>query len=559
MINPEFERGPKLNLSFEAADQTADLEWVLQSSDVDSALAAEALLATFYPAVHQLTLALRIPDEEQPIFIQKAFVSALKNRYRFRSGMDIQQWFYSAIVETLPRDVRRNYWLPMAVVLRTFSSLRIGQIASALHVPSRQVKARLVTLDRHPIQGLEEAGWTIEPDLAAEIERVSWRRALRLRFPPQQLSEDELLHLAEEIAPNAEMRVNRQRRLHTVIEIAVIGLAILLAAGLLLAANLFDPADNPTPTPPPTIIITRVVTRIVLEQHQAGLPTSSPFRSVTPITIPDHFPLPTPTPLPQNDPLPLLSADSSAAEVLERLESSDRAWTTAYGLALLSSYGIRGYNDPEQKTLAEFWVSPSQFRMAYGPPGEPPEELWLGNFNAFQRFNNRRQILISGGEAPPTYQELDIGPLRLLFSPLVHENGQILGAPSILIVRVDPAALETARRPSLVIDVLNFNNQRVARLWLDPQTAFILRGQYFRPDADAAGENISPEVDPAQITFEIELRDLDLDQSFTNQYLFQSHSPVWGYVAPRYHLNRLGLGATPTTVDIPASTIFPTP
>ncbi len=561
MNDPEFERGPKLNLSFEAADHSADLEWVLQSGDADAALAAEALLATFYPAVHQLTLALRISDEEQAIFIQNAFVSALNNRYRFRSGLDIQQWFYSSVVETLPRDVRRKYWLPMAVVLRAFTSLKTGQIASALRAPVRQVKTRLAALDRRPIQGLEEAGWTIEPDLVAEIERVSWRRALRLHFPPRQLSEEELQHLAQEIAPNAELRVNWQRRLHTVIEIALIGLAILLAAGLLLAANIFDPVDSPTPTPPPTIIITRVVTRIVLEQSQAAAPTSPPFKPVTPITVPDRFSIPTPTALPQKDPLPLLTLESDSAEVLERLKTSDQAWTTAYGLALLYSY-IEGYGGPEQKNTLEFWVSPNQFRLAFGPSGEPPQELWVGNLDALQHFNNRRQILISGWQAPGTYQELNIGPLRPLLSPLEYESNENSGSTDrldLLIVREDPAALETAGRPSLVVDIINFNNQRTARLWLDPQTAFVLRGQYFRLNADAAGDNLPLEIDPARISFEIELRDLDLDQPFTNQYLFQIHSPVWGYAAPRYHLNRLGLWATPTVPENSPAGITSTP
>ncbi|MFM8320096.1 MAG: hypothetical protein ACKOC5_04190, partial [Chloroflexota bacterium] len=232
MKPPERERGPGLALNFETPGLASDLEWALQSSQADAALAAEALLHAFYQPVYFITCTLGGSEEAQQNLLRAVFVSALHSRYRYRSGMDARSWFYAALVQAIPA-AQRQAWPPLAVTLMAFSGLKTGRIAHLLKVPEQKVRYLLAELERRPQAALEEAGWQVDAGFAAQLDE-GWRRALQARCPAAPISDESFERLAEELAGLAERQGATRRRLLTVRELALVGLAIAAVLGLLL-------------------------------------------------------------------------------------------------------------------------------------------------------------------------------------------------------------------------------------------------------------------------------------------------------------------------------------
>ncbi len=246
----------------DSPDLAPDLEWVLLSDQADTALVLEALLNAFYKPVWQIARALEPSTQQEAPFVRQAFVRAVNSRYRYRMGMDIAQWFYGAALETLPASIRRSAWPPLVVVLHVFAGLKATQIAELLKIPAKKVAGLIKTLERAPAATLERLGWEVD-DAFAERLNAAWRTALLERFPSPDTNEAQLEILAGEIASQAEQYRRRQKRFLAIGELLLVGLVILLVAGLILAGNRLIPSNDPTFTPVTRVVITQLITRII--------------------------------------------------------------------------------------------------------------------------------------------------------------------------------------------------------------------------------------------------------------------------------------------------------
>lgn len=248
---------------FDSSDLSPDLEWILQSSQADTALVIEALLTTFYAPIWQIAQALEPATQNEAPFVRQAFIHAAHNRYRYRNGIDTAQWFYAAALESIPAAVRRSAWPPIAVVLYAFTDLQTAQIARVLKIPHPRLKTQLETLEKSPVATLKRLGWKVDDGFANQL-RLSWRAAFQQRFPAPHTSEMQIEALAGELAQQAEQHRRFQRWRLATGELLLVGLAILLVAALILAGNSLIPSSDPTLTPVYTpIYITRIVTQIV--------------------------------------------------------------------------------------------------------------------------------------------------------------------------------------------------------------------------------------------------------------------------------------------------------
>ncbi len=513
MIDPDRERGPSLNLSFETPGLASDLEWALQSSQVEAPVVLEALLHTFYPPIFQITQALEPDPIARERLARQAFVAGTQNRYRFRSGMDVTAWFYQAALLAFPRPARREAWPPLAITLHAFGRLSTKTIASVLDVPPEVIAALLEQADQQPTETLRQAGWEIDEAFAADLER-DWRAALSARYPPPAAGQVDLEALADALAVQAERQGFRLGRWLTLREVVWVGLLILAVAGLILIANRLFPASEPEDSPPG--LVTQIVTRIV----EAAPATPGAAGGVQAVVLPYATPTPWPTPTPVRtvEPLPTLPAGATPLSLSERLSYSTWLWNTAWGEAVLTFHGGPGYLGADRHQRVQFWISGNQLRLVSGPLGGAPQRVWIGQDGRVNGF------IFAPGQAAPTRvslsysgsfknstTEANLPELRQLF-PFAPAPGKETRLPSNLELR--PVGTDVvARRPALIVDVRLGDGRSLARLWLDRTNLAVLRGQYFSPTV------------PDQVIVEMQMDHISFDVGFTDQRLFDLEDP----------------------------------
>jgi hypothetical protein len=511
MIGSDPERGPRLDVSFETPGLAPDLEWVLQSSQANHSLVAEALLHTFYKPVVQIVQALEPSPPAQEILIRKAFSAALHQRYRFRSGTDVSTWFYSAALQAFPASARRDAWPPMAIALQAFSGLQAGKIANLLETPFQDVFTVLDRLDQQPVETLQQAGWPVEEPLAGEL-RHDWRSALAGRYPPPDVDDDDLEHLADEIAAQAERQGFFNRRIVTLRELALVGLAIVAIVGLLMAANRWFPAAEDENSPVPSGAITEFVTRIA---GPLGAADNSQNGVLSPEVTPTHFRRfrPTPTPVSPAAPLPTLPAQANSFSIQQRLAYAPMLWNTVWGDATLTFHGGPGYLGGDRSQRVQFWVSDNQVRVVSGPIDGQPQQMWIGSAGRFLAHITPYGRDITALTSTDSFKNLGQGELRLLLSPLYSVLGE--GGPDSgwEFKLVDTGWVGHNR--AIVVDQFDPGGRRVARLWLDSERAFVLRTQQF-----SASQPDTPFL-------EMRVNEIAYDVDFSNQTLFWPRSQVW--------------------------------
>ncbi len=501
MIDPDRERGPHLDLTFGTTNLGSDLEWVLQSSQVDTALVAEALLHFFYVPVVQIAHALEPGTEGETPFIVQVFVAALHQRYRFRSGMDATNWFYSVVVGCLPRTARQEAWPPLVAVLYAFTDLAPGQIAQLFKAQPRHVKSFLHQLEQSPVETLQQAGWNIDDDFARALQ-ASWRGAFAQRFPAPTVDDDDMERLAGEVAQQAEQQGFLHNRLLTVRELVMIGLAILTVIGILLAANRLFPAseEENLPAEPGYVMDTRpapeVASTDLMPRETFIVVTATPTRQ-------PHWPTPSPV-YPAQLPLPL-STQSNTISIRERLKMSPQLYHTVWADALLTFHSHSGADEFVQRL--QFWISDNQLRLVSGSAGgELPQRLWIGKDRAIDVHDARNHNLLLSMGGLPSLKRISGEELRLLTDPL---NPPLFDAGEEIPWEFNVIGTETvADRAAVIVDQVATGGQRAARLWLDRDTAFILRSQHYDP------------AHPQDLVLEIRVRDVRFDLDFTNQNLF---------------------------------------
>jgi hypothetical protein len=482
-----------LDLGPAAPNLSEDLEWVLQSGQSDPALVAEGLLHTYHAPVLRLCIALEDQPERARVLHHQIFARAVNQAYRYNSKISIPLWFYTCLLQALPRVILRERSAHLSILLHVFAELDAEQLAALFKLKLERVQNRLSKLEKEPQAILGRAG--LPAEMTSDLQAgTDWRQALRERYPAHKLEDEALEAMANEIVEQAEKRNAIHRRWVLLQELVLLLLAALAVAGLIMAADSFSSPPT-TATPQRTVVVTRIVEKVV-----------APLIVVVTTPAPGPTPYPTPSPVVSPPRLPPLTLDSSPISILERLRLAETLWQTVWADVITVLYGPSGYLGPDRIHRTQLWLGETQARILSGPLQGPPQEFWVANQGQIYWKSRGSSARLPRETVMDSLKRPMMNELGLLFDPL-----QPLGAEW-----VDPYSWQirifgrdrVAGREALIIELLDGKGDRSARLWLDTQTSFVLRQQQYRP---AGARRPAIEIIVTRVAF---------DLNFTNQALF---------------------------------------
>jgi hypothetical protein len=522
--------GETLDLGLGASELSADLEWLLLSGQSDRNLIAEGLLHAYHAQVYRLCLILEDDPGAAHGLLVRTFARAVQQSYRYRLKTDIPTWFFTFLLQELPKATRRARNADLPVLFSVFADLNPQQIANLLNRDAGRMKSRLDKLDEEPGPKLARAG--IPPEATNDLPAgASWRQDLQLRYPAPELEDERVGTLVAEVVARVEKRSKVRRRWLLLQELALLLLAAIGVAALIMASDIIEPEDaTPTPTASPV-----VVTRLMQLE-------TTPVVVVIPRDTPRPTRYPTPSPIGPSPRLPELSEASSLVSILERLRINDQFWQIAWADMTTILYGPPGYLGPDRTFRSQVWLSESQSRIQIGPMEGPPDELWIGNKGRLYQveFGDDStpylELVSEGSQKRPT-----MGSLGLIFDPLQSlgvKNANPLNG-QIHILGLD----QVAGRAALVVELQHANGGRSDRLWLDLQTSFVLRHQLYHHPGDSH---------PA---IEVIVTRIELDTAFPNQSLFDLNNPYLGEFA--YDAQGRRTLSTPVVPGIEVNQGFP--
>ncbi len=168
-----------------------------------------------------------------------------------------------------------------------------------------------------------------------------------------------------------------------------------------------------------------------------------------------------------------LSRGSQSDEILRLMETSPQLWRDMWVDAQIVDYGALSFLGPPRIYRAQAWVSQPDYSLElFGLLSERPTSLRL--VMADQSFTLSPDYdlpLLAGRESKP-YDLLETSLREIVFpaaSPWANQDGTFR-----------PVQREQiAGRQALIVDWINAQNKREARLWLDRETGQILRQQIY--------------------------------------------------------------------------------
>ncbi len=529
MSRPNSERGPDLPVAFDAPAMADDLEWAVQSGQPDRQVAAEALLGAFYSPLAQIFLALGIGaapaaprgdalntasgqasepsgsktadapldtaagaarhvtagEFETHALLRAAFANALNKRFELRSGTDLAAWFYHAAMGALPAGYRRA-WPPLAAALYAFTPLTPGQVASALGAAPKAIGAFLQRIEAAPAQTLRQAGWRISKAFAAELS-VDWRAALKHRYPASEISEDQIETLALEIAARSQHGARWFQGILALRETLLIGLAIMLMAGMALLANRFFPeADRPAPTHTPqpvNVIVTRQVIQTKIVYITATPRTGLRATPTSRIYFGDYQ----------------ISEDTRPSVLKERLRTLALYWDTAWGEAEITLNPKLPMDAPPMHLRAQFWVAKDRLRLVIGgqSAGQPGSEQSTPQFTLLGDDQNWIWVDRYGDAHPPlearptSFKPPILGDIQIGLLPI---NVDIPLFPRLSLSSFEVVRSQfSGRRPTLLLRSVEDDQNTPVLLSLDRVTTLPLQIKVGRPP-DAAQAQIEMRI-----------------------------------------------------------------
>ncbi len=298
---------------------SSDLEWMLQSGQVDRATLAETLLGEYYAPVYRLCLALLDEEEQAQAAALETFRSALRRLERYRSNRGVELWLFGLAVEVCRK--RRGRYALRRLLLRSGGrreaaprfgpereadaalweafdrmgeSTRLVVILHALLGWDAQQSAALLKMNEAGVKGrLEGAlasfrallfqGGSQGGRLSEELADQAAREALGRRWPEAHFTPGEQRWASEAVLRELERK--GERRLSAPAgELFWVGAFALLVLGLIWGSSRFmaEPERFPTATP----------------RLQAQSPASADAQSPAPVPTrtPTITPAPSPTP-----------------------------------------------------------------------------------------------------------------------------------------------------------------------------------------------------------------------------------------------------------------------
>jgi DNA-directed RNA polymerase specialized sigma24 family protein len=477
-MKPQFESTPEL---------ATDLEWHLQNGKASQAALAGLLVSEFYSDAFRLSWAVLGDLDRARQTVERAFISALVNQYRYRLGQDARTWLFRFVIQEVEKSAGDqngpgNYWIE-----RPAASLdRLDGFLRSLEVGERQALFASILLGWQPLEVSELTGVEV-----ARIERIiddfrqtsrqyfsqtqsfpsklSLEQALLDRFPKSSLTDDEQAAIAARLVRAAERIIARKMGFMRLWETCLTAAGVVLVAGLILWLNQMLPELPPkgvTSTPTARVVrVTRVVlvpvTRTVL--NSSGSTSSRQFRqrgAQAPVLLP---PLPPP-----------LNPASTPQDVIRRLTSSQSLWSTIWVDAQLTRNGPTGYIGPPDVTYEQAWIdNPSKRSIELsGKSSDRPDWVYMLDGTAGTQISRK----FPQPQNFPGDQPLKSEQLRAMIFPL---NSDWLSSGNDLVIG---KLVSVIGRKALRVSVVNPAGFLQAQLWVDVETGVILRELRFTGD-----------------------------------------------------------------------------
>ncbi|MFZ6026259.1 MAG: hypothetical protein ACOYYS_00970 [Chloroflexota bacterium] len=256
---------------------SSDLEWMLQSGQVDDAILAMALLREYYGQVYSLFKNILDREEAVEDCVYRTFALAIARRHTYRAEMGIPNWLFSHALRAY-QEVRKRYrlqrWLKslpfLARKLKPVNASGTDSNALWLSLFRRLGEENRLMLWLHLVDGLSPAGLakmykqpedvlqgslttnltylfflarqSIVRGVSLQVEHFQehLKEALLAHQHGQGLSEDEIYELATEIAGQTTQQKQRHITSISLKEMAL-GVALLaMASALWFFSNMAD-------------------------------------------------------------------------------------------------------------------------------------------------------------------------------------------------------------------------------------------------------------------------------------------------------------------------------
>jgi RNA polymerase sigma-70 factor (ECF subfamily) len=257
----EYEKSPELS---------SDIEWMLQSGQVSREYFLETLLEAYYALVLRLATSLIDDSNAARDATRRTFLKAVLDVHQYRSQVGVETWLYKIAYQTCIRvQQRERIWKGIEKIFSLSGELTNPVSNDPPSEHDRllwQAVDRLGDTERNILILQYANGWSVEQiaavtgintaqviDLsnqalleltkecspADESLETALSRSLGLRWPLTHTSIEDIHEYARTIDGKAGGRQSVRRRIATLKEMAIIGLAILLVFLMIWGGNRF--------------------------------------------------------------------------------------------------------------------------------------------------------------------------------------------------------------------------------------------------------------------------------------------------------------------------------
>lgn len=400
----------------ESDDLSPDLEWMLQSEQVESEILAEHLVREYYLTIYaQCQTCLVYPDVARRAALE-TFLTAVESASEYPGGDRIAEWLSS-----------------------------LAELSCQVHAGHLQQQS---FLNRQLIRSI------LNRSPAALADPGAVDRAIL------------------EVKSRLQARQRKRRARTTALEVGFAALAVILvlvaleSAITLPAAPLQDPgraAETAGAAGDAAVVPTLQATTPATGDLEQGVPL---WKGGIPLQPP-------------------LSRNSTHEEIWRRLLLSRFAWDTLWADVWLVLRGPEDYNGPTLVERHQLWVD--QGAMAFHIGGSPSRDpTYSKRMDQQHPAPGPARFLTSLDDYARVGSQL---PWFFLSNELVFNSPFLIRFYFTGILDFPPSRLfflavgedELLNLETVVVDAIDLDGNRTARLWLESRTGIVLRAQYFIP------------------------------------------------------------------------------
>ncbi len=506
----------------------ADLEWMLQSSEISDAALIGVLVEEFAGDLLRLASAISAREGNSRNLVQHTIAQAVLKRHQYWSNSSARVWLFYLLLQNAAGESRwwrrlpwQNRQQPMA------KELQLEHFHNIPHTLTRQYSLLLLLHYLFELSLDEIQRITQQPAALLQFELGRLHNALKIHqqnCPQCSAHADDLTFMESAFrqdirsaAPASPFTVDAiqewtasiRRQVEQSYKTGHIQLQAkekLLAVALLLFAfaALFaltrqqadeqnqqntpgTPVQPETHVPPfyysvksqdtlesialnagvPPAVIMEMNALVNPNQIAPGLLIKIPGREAQAwqITPRPRIPLPLPTSLPANPGL---------EEIRQRAVDSPDLWQMLWVDLLVVQHGLPGYIGPPQTvTRKQAWIAqPDHLRLVYGPAEAGPSDSY-----AITAGREYAQNFLSGIVYESLASEMVLSDLAIDYDlqRLLTPERIFLTSGSLVLAGSEPVA----GRPAWVIDGFSSSGIRVYRYWLDQEYGILLRVREF--------------------------------------------------------------------------------